>query len=241
MFPSFRPPSGRGHAGALVVSIIAAGLATGISLVGLLAATAPPPQGLDPCRVPAGVVVADAERAFALRWALACVDLSEGRISPAEYRERIDGPAPPPAVVWGHVVRSVSSQWSATQWSAERALGAPDVFPEHADRPLAWASLEADAPAEHLEVGLPRPMRVRAVEVLETLNPGAVTRIDLVGADGQRRTVHEAAARPLGAQAHRRVVDLACSEPVTAVRVTLDSAAVPGWNEIDAIGVTPCD
>lgn len=40
---------------------------------------------------------------------------------------------------------------------------------------------------------------------------------------------------------HRRF-ELACSQGrVQAVRLELDSVRVPGWNEIDAIGVVPCE
>ena len=39
-----------------------------------------------------------------------------------------------------------------------------------------------------------------------------------------------------GAAARISIVPLTSTEPIASVRVTLASAAVPGWNEIDAIG-----
>lgn len=146
-----------------------------------------------------------------------------------------------PATIWGASVREVSSQWGSDDWSAKRALGAPDVYPASGDQVNAWASLGADDRTELLEVGLERAARVSAVEVYETFNPGAVTQLELVTASGARSVVYRARAEQLGSATRVLRADIGCtSEPIVAVRVTIDSRAVEGWNEIDAIGVVPC-
>ena len=150
-------------------------------------------------------------------------------------------PAPEPQRIWASELRAVSSQYGVGSWSADQLLGPADVYPRGEDDARAWAPLEADGGHELVEVGFGAPRRITGVEVYETLHPGAVRAIVLVGADGSHRTVHEADPRPLGDGAHRTSIELACTdEPVAAVRVLLDTRAVPGWNEIDAIAVRPC-
>ena len=79
------------------------------------------------------------------------------------------------------------------------------------------------------------------ISVFETYNPGAVSRVELVSLSGKRTVVYQGAAAPMSVPAFQRKIDFACTaEPIASVRVTLQSAAVPGWNEIDAIGARVC-
>jgi len=209
----------------------------------------------DSCALPAGLdggALGAADQGYLIRRSYLCRDVAAGRMSQADYRAAVallDRPAPAPliiaplpAVVWASTVRDKSTQWSDGQWSAQRVLGPPDVFPSHGDNVNAWASSGADDRVEFLEVGLEHPTRLSAVEIFETYNPGSVSAVELIGADGARRTVYQGAAAPLGDTSHKQRVELGrCTdEPVVAIRVTLDSPAVPGWNEIDAIGGVPC-
>jgi hypothetical protein len=144
-------------------------------------------------------------------------------------------------MIWSSTVRAMSTQYSTGDWSAKRALGAPDVFPSSGDDVNAWASEGADDRTEFLELGLERAARVSAAEIYETYNPGAISQIELIGASGARIVVHRARAERLGSESHMTRADFACtSEPIVAVRITIDSKAVEGWNEIDAVGVQPC-
>ncbi|HVK78428.1 MAG TPA: hypothetical protein VM734_34250 [Kofleriaceae bacterium] len=206
----------------------------------------------DPCALPAGVdasALPATDRAYVVRRAMLCRDVSHGRISADAYRAATaaldesprPGPEAAPAMIWGSTVRDVSSQYGASEWSSLRALGAPDVYPAGGDHVNAWASLGADDRPEHLEVGLERAARLSAVEVFETFNPGAVTAIELITARGARQVIYNRPAAALGQPSFRRRVDVPCTdEPIVAIRLTLDSPAVPGWNEIDAIGGQPC-
>ena len=214
---------------------------------------ASPRSTADTCGLPAGITfdaLSPADRSFALRRAFLCADHTAGRISNDEYRTRVAAlelarPAvtdrePAADIAWANTVRAYSSQYTDSDWSAARALGAPDV-PAGGDDPNAWASEGADDRVEFLEVGFDHPRPVRGVDIVENHNPGAVTRVELIATDGTRTVA--SSARPstgLATPFHRRI-DLACTaKPIAAVRVTLDSAAVPDWNEIDAIGLRPC-
>jgi hypothetical protein len=141
--------------------------------------------------------------------------------------------------VWASTVNGVSSQYTASSWSAAQLLGPPDVFPQSGDNAKAWASLGADDRDEWVDVGFDRAGSVSGVEIYETYNPGAVDRVELVTASGAVIEAQVAAAST--APSIRRLASVSCTkEPVVAVRVHLASMRVAGWNELDAIGVVPC-
>jgi hypothetical protein len=206
----------------------------------------------DACALPPGIelrALGAAERDRVAERAMLCADLEHGRIAAGEYRaglaalaRRTAEPAAPlPDVVWASSVRGFSTQYSADSWSAARVLGPPDAPPGGGDSPNAWASTEADGGAEFLEVAFAAPRRMSGVDIVESSSPGAVSRVELLLADGERAVVHDAPAGPLAQPELRRRIDFACTEqPVVGVRVTIDSQRVPGWNEIDAIGGRPC-
>lgn len=236
-------------------SLAALGLAA--SLVGAaLAITAIAVRGApprDPCAIDVDAGALDArDRGFVARRQLACSDVAHGRITADEYHRQIAeldrawsaAPVAPPAPAqpqWASTVRGFSSQYTADHWAAARVLGAPDVFPGHGDNVNAWAPLGADDHDEWIEVGFAQPMRASAVEVFETLNPGAVSAIELVTASGARLTAYQGQPAALGAIANRLHADLGCTdEPIVAVNVKLASPQVAGWNELDAIGLVPC-
>jgi hypothetical protein len=223
-------------------------------------AKAPEP---DPCGMPAGIDLADLEPEAAnllVRRALACTDHRQGRISDDDYRKQVaaldaeltgkpikkkrviaNQELPTRLVMWAHTVLDVSTQYSDQAWSANQVLGPPDVYPEHGDHNKAWASHGADDRAEHIEVGFEHPERVSGIEIYETFNAGAIDKVELITVKGKRIDV------PIGTQATgtnasvRSVFNVRCTqEPVAAVRVSLDSQRVSGWNELDAIGIVPC-
>lgn len=238
---------------ALSVTVVISGCAALAALAAGLAASARVVD--DGCALPAGAAaLAPGAQAEVVRHVMACRDLEHGRITLAEYRRAIGVTAPPaprPAIVWASSVRAVSSEYSPTSWSAQQVLGPPDVYPASGDNPKAWASREADAPSEFVEVGFAQPVALRDLQLYETFNPGAISSVEVIGVSGHRTTLYAcggtftagACDAPIaaGGQGARIThVPLACGEPVAAVRVTLASSAVPGWNELDAIGGVPC-
>jgi hypothetical protein len=211
----------------------------------------------DRCALPSGIDLAALpahDQAFVVRHALACRDLEAGRISAERFRALWDAPAPPPppppapplavdaSPIWASSVRSASTQYSNTSWSAARALGAPDVYPAGGDQVNAWASRGADDRIEHLELAFDTPRRIMAVDVFETYNPGAVSRIELIATDGTRTIAYEGEALAIAQPSYQRHISFHCTDQrIAAVRITIDSPAVEGWNEIDAVGITPCE
>jgi hypothetical protein len=252
--PPHRPTIGaRLGAPALIVAAAAVMVGAGIAAGALL--YSPPPIAIadDTRRVPAGVDLAaldSRDRALITRRLLACEDLRYGRITAEQYGAAIasidaswtpPAPLPEPAIAWATTVRGFSTQYTETSWSASQALGAPDVYPQHGDIQKAWASLGSDDRDEWIEVGFDRANRLSALEIYETFNPGAVSRVDLIAEDGRTITAFTAEPEARGEASFRRRVDLGCTDDaIVAVRVHVASTAVAGWNEIDAIGAVPC-
>jgi hypothetical protein len=240
----------RAPTGALVVSACA-------SLVAVGAWLAVGRTTEDACALPGGAAkLAPEAQAEIARHAMVCRDLEHGRITREDYRRLIGAAAPTPVtqdrIVWASSVRAVSSQYSPSSWSAQQVLGPPDVFPGSGDNGHAWASLDADAATEFIEVGFAQPSAFRELQIFETYNPGAIASVETIAVSGHRAiyyscngvfsqnpcVINGPLALPTGAQISH--VPLACGEPIAAVRVTLASGAVPGWNELDAIGAVPC-
>jgi hypothetical protein len=117
-------------------------------------------------------------------------------------------------------------------WGHEQATGAPDT-PEPGDRVTAWASREPDGGPEWLRLGFGKPVEIAEVRIRETYNPGAVSRVAAV-VDGREQVVWEGTEDP--APAPRDFVVPAKDKVVAqTIVIYLDTARVPGWNEIDAV------
>jgi hypothetical protein len=72
------------------------------------------------------------------------------------------------------------------------------------------------------------------IRVRETFNPGAITHVTVLAADGQEVTIWSGVdiAGPAPYEASFANTQLLVTRTVT---VHLDTARVPGWNEIDAV------
>jgi len=210
------------------------------------------PPGLDAARL------APEEREYVLARALLCSDYECGRLGRSEYLRRLaelrytelgiggDEKAPAEAVMpvlWASSVLAFSSEFEPERWSAMNLLGPPDTYPNHGDIPTAWGPSTSDGGIEYVELGFKgEGVHIGAVELYETYNPGAVSRVEVLGTSDDRLVVYEARAEPMsGVPAFVRRITFRCTGfALRAVRITVDSPAVPGWNEIDAVGVHPC-
>jgi hypothetical protein len=130
-----------------------------------------------------------------------------------------------------------SSSYGEARWSAAQATGAPDVA-SYGDNDHAWASKQADAGEEWLKVTFARSVHATTVRVRQTLYPGAVAKVEVFSADGRSAIVWS--GRDPTAYPRDRISWFVATFapplfPVQSVKLTLDSAAVYGWNEIDAV------
>ncbi|MBX2969465.1 MAG: hypothetical protein KF803_08830 [Cyclobacteriaceae bacterium] len=141
---------------------------------------------------------------------------------------------------YAHEVIDFSSQYSSTSWAATKALGEENVYPNHEDNTNAWASYTTDGQREFIVLGFETPQTVHTIEIYETYNPGAIDTVFIRNeSTGEWRKVYSKPARtdlPL----ESRIFAIYFQETTflaDAIRLALNSPAVPGWNEIDAVAI----
>ena len=128
---------------------------------------------------------------------------------------------------------TASSEYTATDWSAGRATGPPDV-PGCTDDERAWASLAPDG-VDWLELVYPANVRPTEIRVHEVLAVSSIVKVEVKNGSGTYQTVYT--AQP-GSQTCPRVLIIpvtGVSAMVRVVRVSLDQRTLNYWNEIDAV------
>lgn len=134
---------------------------------------------------------------------------------------------------------SVTKLPGGPSWSPGRAAGAPDTA-GHGDYSTAWASQSPDAGKEWLQVKYPKSVEISEVNIHETYNPGAISKVSAMMPDGSERVIWEGTMDP-----EEGVVERAVKVPPGVrsdqIRIELDTSRVPGWNEIDAVELVGTD
>src|SRR5579864_1009158 len=80
------------------------------------------------------------------------------------------------SVQWASKVVEFSSELTPLQYSAEQALGKPNVMPAGGQNPGAWTP---DKPkrSEFLKLSYSNPIQIRQVAIAESYNPGALFKV----------------------------------------------------------------
>lgn len=141
-------------------------------------------------------------------------------------------------VEWASSVIEVSSELSYPQNSALQALGRPNVLPRGGESPNAWVPRRPDR-TDYIKVGFRNPIRIKQVAIGESFNPGAVSKIFAYDSTGAEYLLYELQPAPL--ELVGRVLNVNVDQTpyeVHAVKIVLNGGAVPGYNAIDAIGIS---
>ena len=125
-------------------------------------------------------------------------------------------------------------------WGPEQVIGPPDTL-EAGDRSTAWAAREPDAGAEWLQVGYEKEVEIAEVRVRETYNPGALILIAAVLADGSETLIWKGVEPRDEAPVDRSFEVSQKNLRAKSIKIYLDTAKVPGWNEIDAVELVGTD
>jgi hypothetical protein len=122
-------------------------------------------------------------------------------------------------------------------WAPEQVVGEPDS-PGAGDATTAWASAQQDDQQEWLVCQFASAVEVVDVLVHENFNPGAVFKITAFDSAGEEQLAWEGAdPTPRDQPRGVSVFPVKVGFPVSKIKVYIDSPAVPGWNEIDAVGL----
>jgi OmpA-OmpF porin, OOP family len=141
-------------------------------------------------------------------------------------------------VQWASTVLEASSERGYQQFSAERAVGRPDVSPGTGENPNAWMPFRDDRD-EYIKVGFERPMRIRQIVIAETLNPGAIFQVFIYDRSDNEFLVNTFVPRAVDLPSRMQYIFMDLTEfEVAAVKIVLRGEAVPGNSAIDAIGIS---
>ena len=145
-------------------------------------------------------------------------------------------------VQWAGRVIGVSSEGKGEaygqQYRASQALGRPSKLPQMGETVCAWAPLYPDSPNEEwIHVGFTKPMHARQVIVGECVNPGSVVRVIAYDERGTEYPVYQATAAPRN-EPVLNIILKDTSIAIASVKVYLNTGALKGPNQIDAIGLS---
>ncbi len=139
---------------------------------------------------------------------------------------------------WANKVLEFSSQITPGQYSAEQALGKPNVLPAGGQNPAAWMP---DRPRrkEFLKLGFARPMSIRQIAVAESFNPGALSKVYLYDVTGREYEVMTLSPQAIPQKSRMLNIFIEpTSYEVVAVKLEFDGAALPDYFSIDAVAIT---
>ena len=150
----------------------------------------------------------------------------------------ISGFASAQNVQWASEVIEFSSELSPMQYSANQALNKPNVLPNGGENPNAWTPKNPNR-VEFIKVGFSNPMIIQQIAIGESYNPGSISIVYVYDKSGNETQVYTFNSRPIGEEGRLLNIFInPTSFEVVAVKVELDGRAVPGYNSIDAIGIS---
>ncbi|MCP4460763.1 MAG: OmpA family protein [Cytophagales bacterium] len=142
-------------------------------------------------------------------------------------------------VIWGSEVVDVSSEFSPYEYSGIQALHKPNVLPAGGDNPNAWRP-KNDNSEQFIMVSFKTPIKAKQVAIAESENPGAVIKIIAYDEDYNEYDLFPELT-PRALPIDSRLLNLFFEETtykIQAIRIVLNGEAVPGFNSIDAIGIS---
>jgi hypothetical protein len=164
-------------------------------------------------------------------------------------------------IQWASKVLGKSSEYSDLQYSANQALGKPNVMPTPHESPVAWSPLKKSSrDPEFLHLEFAQPMKVRQVCVAESHYPGFISDIFLYDTQGNAHNVyHEPNPKvwkSFGKLGEGEAFDSLHPKlegrmfyvnfeltpyEVSSVKVVLETTNTTNWPHIDAVGISDGD
>ena len=136
---------------------------------------------------------------------------------------------------WAFAAVEVSSNGDGSFEEPLQIVGLPDSDTCEPDAQQSWRTWLPDAGPEWVEMRFATSVYAFAVEIHESLNPGAVTVVSVRDEAGELHTVWEGVDTTRSCPGVFRVEFPSLSFPTNSVEVRLNTELVPGFNRIDAL------
>lgn len=153
-----------------------------------------------------------------------------------------------PKIQWANKVLGFSSERvdannPGPQYRAIQVLGSPNKLPQKGESVCAWSSAGADTYAEeYIKVGFENPVRIKQVSIAENWGAGAVVRVLAYDSTDREYIIHE--NKEDGPTEKGRIWNIIIPQTdysVYAIKLIVAPAKIPGYNQIDAIGISEID
>lgn len=132
-------------------------------------------------------------------------------------------------------------QMGRRPYGPEQATGAPDT-PRPGDQHTGWAPAQPDSQPEWLVMSYKKPQQNVEIVVYENCSPGAITKVSVFQKDGKEVTVWEGVdPTPRDQQWGISVFPANVDFPFQRLKLYINCQDVPGYNEIDAVGLRDKD
>ena len=141
-------------------------------------------------------------------------------------------------VQWASKVIDFSSELTPVQYSAQQALGKPNVMPAGGQNPNAWTP---DKPKrlEFLKLGYDKPMQIQQIAIAESHNPSALFKLYIYEENGTEHLIHSFNPGPIPSKGRiLNVLVEKTSFKVSAVKLEFDGEAMPDYFSIDAVAIS---
>lgn len=146
--------------------------------------------------------------------------------------------SPAQVVQWASKVIQFSTELSPGQYSAQQALGKPNVLPAGGESPNAWVPNKPNR-KEFLKLGFDNPLNIRQIAIAESYNPSAITRILVYDEANTEHLVYTLNPNAIPLKGRMLTVFIEpTSYKVNAVKLEFDGAAVPDYYGIDAVAIS---
>lgn len=146
-------------------------------------------------------------------------------------------------VQWASKLVGFSSEFRKEEYGKEfraaQALGPPNAILPFGKSACAWSPYNADSNVEEwIKVAFETPQKSRQVLIVENFNQGCITQVIVYDDSGKELVILENGMKVVSDVG--KVLALAVPDTnilISAVKVVLNPARVPGYNQIDAIGL----
>lgn len=139
-----------------------------------------------------------------------------------------------PVRQWVLSTVNASSQGGTKLWSADQVIGPPDSTNPGRDG-KGWSPQRPDDGIEWIVVQYKLPVFPLKVRIRESVGPGFVTRVDGFDSANKSYTLWQGEDTTKAGTEFFEITTAHTTKPINRLKITIDSAKVKGWNEIDAI------